>query len=235
MADEDATRRSPTSYTGWVGLAFIVIIVIAVINGAQTEETGILGVDGPERGWQLPPFAAPLAGSDLEGDANIADDGCEVAERPCPADRRRTAACDVDLEDAVRICDLFDRPLVISFWFTRQADCVSGQDTLERVAAEWDEQVNFLSVNIRDDRERVREIVEERGWKIPVVHDRDGAVSNIYGVGGCPTLVYAFPDGVLMSAHIGTEELEAERLASKVRELVRSSKRRDRRQAESSA
>ena len=65
MADEPGRQRAftPGGYTGWVGLAFIVLIVIAVVNGARTEETGILGVDGPERGFELPPFAAPLAGS----------------------------------------------------------------------------------------------------------------------------------------------------------------------------
>ena len=204
-------RRNPSppgGYTAWVGLAFIVVIVIAIVNGAQTEETGILGVDGPERGWKLPPFAAPLATSDLEGDANIAKDDCEVSERPCPEDRRRTAACDVDVDGAVRVCDFFGKPLVVSFWFTRQADCVAGQDVLEEVAAGYEGRVGFLSVNVRDDRDEVRDLVAERGWEIPVAHDRDGAVSNIYGVGGCPTLALAYPGGILWEGRIGTEQLE---------------------------
>lgn len=219
--DEDRQDRpsrplgTPASYTGWVGLAFIVLIVVAIVNGTRTEETGILGVDGPERGWELPPFAAPLVSSNLEGDANIAED----------------EACEIDLEGAVRVCDLFDKPLVISFWFTRQADCVARQDTLERVAADYEGRVNFLSVNIRDDREKVREIAEDRGWSIPVVHDRDGAVSNVYGVGGCPTLAYAFAGGVLMEGRIGTEELSETRIRDRLRALVRGSEQRAKREA----
>ena len=115
---------------------------------------------------------------------------------------------------------------MISFWFTRQADCVTGQDTFDEVAGEFSGRANFLSVNIRDDREEVREIVEERGWSVPVVHDRDGAVSNVYGVGGCPTLAYAFPGGVLMSAEIGTDALEEKVLRDQIAKLVAASKQR---------
>ena len=35
---------------------------------------------------------------------------------------------------------------------------------------------------------------------MPVGYDRDGAVSNLYRVGGCPTLVYAYPGGILERA-----------------------------------
>ena len=55
----------------------------------------------------------------LEGDANVAQDDCETSQLPCPADARRTPACRIGTAGAIRVCDLFDRPLVISFWFTK--------------------------------------------------------------------------------------------------------------------
>jgi hypothetical protein len=57
--------------------------------------------------------------------------------------------------------------------------------------------VNFLSINIRDDRETVQEIIDERGWQVPVGLDPDGAVSNLYRVGTCPSLLMAYPGGIV--------------------------------------
>ena len=34
----------------------------------------------------------------------------------------------------IRVCDLFDRPLVISFWFTGGGDCLPTQDVVDAVA-----------------------------------------------------------------------------------------------------
>ena len=32
---------------------------------------------------------------------------------------------------------------------------------------------------------------------MPVGYDRDGAVSDLYRVGGCPTVAFAYPGGIL--------------------------------------
>ena len=68
-------------------------------------------------------------------------------------------------------------------------------------------QVNFLSINVRDDRDEARRIVTERGWELPVGYDADGAVSNLYRVGVCPTVAFAYPGGILARRRIGSEEL----------------------------
>ena len=57
--------------------------------------------------------------------------------------------------------------------------------------------MNFLSLDVRDDRDTVRELVREHGWKMPVGYDRDGAVASLYKVGGCPTFAYVYPGGTL--------------------------------------
>ena len=50
-------------------------------------------------------------------------------------------------------------------------------------------------VDVRDDRDERAQIVRDRGWRIPVGWDADGAVSNIYRVGVCPTVAFAYPGG----------------------------------------
>jgi hypothetical protein len=95
-------------------------------------------------------------------------------------------------------------PLVL---FTRGADCLPTQDALDDLAGEYRGRVNFLSVNARDDPADVRGIAQERGWSLPVGYDRDGAVSDLYRVGGCPTVAFAYPGGILAFAKAGIEEL----------------------------
>lgn len=207
-------------YTLVVGLLFLAIVVVASINMIKDGGGGdTLGIDRLPARWPLPQFAVPDAGGKLEGDANVAQDDCETSAIPCPEDSQRTPACRVDLPEAVRVCDFFDRPLVISFWFTKGGDdCVQQQDVVERVSRRYRGEVGFLSLDIRDDRDTVRELIRQRGWTMPVGYDRDGAVAGLYGVGVCPTLAYVYPGGTLESAGIG--ELTASQLGNRVDRLL---------------
>lgn len=218
-------RRPGRAYSLFVGAAFVALIGVALLNTLRTTEGGLLGA-GDERGMALSQFAVPEALGQLQGDANVFQDDCESSEVPCPADQRRTPACEVEVEGVLRVCDYFDRPLVLSFWFSRGGDCLSSQDLVDRVASRYRGRVNFLSVNIRDEREEVRSAIRERGWSLPVGHDADGAVSNIYRVGVCPTVAFAYPGGILRGASVGSEELDRGQLADQVEELLRESRRR---------
>lgn len=222
--DRRERRRRPTViYSAIVGLVFIAIIAVAGINTLQTEESGVLGA-GDEGDLPLAQFAVPDVRGDLDGDANIAQDDCEVSSIPCPAEERRTPACDVDLAGAIRVCDLFDRPLVLSFWFTKGGDCESQQDVFEASYRRNRDRANFLAINVRDERDQVAGLAAEHGWTHPIGLDRDGALSNLYRVGGCPSFVYAFPGGILEKTSIG--ELDQEQLDAKVDALLEASRKR---------
>jgi thiol-disulfide isomerase/thioredoxin len=201
-----------------------VLIGIATVNTFQTRDDGILGTGDVEVGAPLPQFAVPELLGSQNGDANIFQDDCDSASNPC--DEPHAPACQVELAEVIRVCDLFDKPLVVSFWFTEGADCLPTQDVVDRVAQRYDGEVNFLSIDIRDVRDEAREIVEQRGWTIPVGYDADGAVSNLYRVGGCPTVAFAYPGGIFASATIGAEQITESSLAADVDELVRGSRER---------
>jgi hypothetical protein len=212
--------RPAAIYSLLVGLAFVAVIAVAAVNAISTDDGGVLRP--ADAGTPLASFAVPDARSELEGDANLAQDDCEVSEIPCPESSRRTPACEVDVEGAIRVCDLFDRPLVLSFWFTRGGECERTEDELEAAYRRYRDRVNFLSVNVRDDRESVRKLIAERGWTHPVGLDPDGALSNLYRIGGCPTFLFVYPGGILESVGIGDEvDLDAG-----VRELLAASRER---------
>ncbi len=205
-------------YSLIVGLIFAAVIIIATINtlGGKDEET--LGLDKLEVRWPLPEFAVPRAAGQLEGDANVAQDDCETSQTPCPQSDRREPACRISTPGAIRVCDYFDRPLVISFWFSRGGNCVEQQDVVNRVYQRYGGEVRFLSLDIRDDRDTVRDLIRRHGWKMPIGYDRDGAVGSLYRIGGCPTFAYVYPGGTLQDASIG--ELTAGQLEAHVDRLL---------------
>ncbi len=216
--------RPSGRYTMFVGVAFVALIAVALLNLVNNEDAGILGTSAGNRGLPLAEFAVPVALASVDADANIAQDDCETSRNPCPEDERRAPACEIDEADAIRVCDLFDRPLAISFWFTRGGDCIPTQDAFDEVASRFRGRVNFLSINVRDDPGEVAGIVRERGWSVPVGLDRDGAVSNLYRVGVCPTFVLAYPGGILHEAEIGDQN--ADQLEGLIEGLIAASRTR---------
>jgi hypothetical protein len=215
--------RRATVYSLIVGMAFIALIAVAGINTISTKNKGVLGATS-EGDMPLAQFAVPNARTGASGDANIAQDDCDAARIPCPSGNRRTPACRVDVAGALRVCDFFDRPLVLSFWFTRGGDCENQEDVFEDAYRKYKGEVNFLAVDVRDDTSEVQKLIQEHHWTHPVGLDRDGALSNLYRVGGCPTLVYAYPGGVFQATSIG--RLDDQQFFTKVDDLIAASKQR---------
>jgi hypothetical protein len=210
-------------YSIVVGLLFLAVIAVASIHTLEGGGGGgTLGLDQFPARWPLPEFAVPAGAGQLEGDANVAQDDCESSQLPCPEDAQRRPACQIDTPGAIRVCDFFDRPLVISFWFTKGDGCVDQQDVVQDVYGRYRGRVGFLSLDIRDDRDTLRELIRRHGWTMPVGYDRDGAVAALYGVGGCPTFAYVYPGGTLQSASIG--DLTAAQLSARIDQLLAATK-----------
>jgi len=209
-------------YSLAAGLIFAAVIAVAVVHTLGGKDEGTLGLDELRARWSLPEFAVPAAAGRLEGDANVAQDDCASAQVPCPAGSRREPACRIHTQGAIRVCDFFGRPLVLSFWFSRGGNCVAQQDVVDRVYRRYRDRVGFLSVDVRDDRDTVRELIRQRGWRMPIGYDRDGAVAALYRIGGCPTFAYVYPGGTLQAASIG--ELTLPQLEAHVESLLRATR-----------
>lgn len=180
------------------GAIAVAVLAYITINGLSTEGPGSRGV--PE-GEELPAFAAPVALSDLEGDANVSDRACEVRG-----------------PDVLNVCDLAARgPVVLAFFAAPSDRCADQVDVLDDLRDRFPN-VQFAAIAIRGDRADLRRTVRERGWQLPVAHDRDGAVTNLYRVAVCPTTTLA-AGGKVHSTAIGT--LDERELVTRVEELIR--------------
>ncbi len=193
-------------YSIVVGLLFLAIIVVATVSTIEGGGGGeTLGLDRLPPRWPLPEFAVPDGGGQARRRRQRRPGRLRNRRRfPVRRMPRGLPPAASTSPEAIRVCDLFDRPLVISFWFTKGGnDCVEQQDVVEQVYRRYRGRVGFLSLDIRDDRDTVRDLIRQRGWTMPVGYDRDGAVGGLYGVGVCPTFAYVYPGGTLESASIG--------------------------------
>lgn len=227
----DAERerlRATSRYSLWVGVAFLILVVVATLNTLRTDEDGLLGAGEAEAGTPLAEFALPRLPGGPDADANIYQDDCGTSEIPCPPEERRTPACEVEDDGVIRVCDLFDRPLVLSFWFTTPGDCPPTQDVVDAVSARYRDRVAFLSIAVRGERDELERIIRERGWSLPIGWDRDGAVSSLLRVGVCPTVAFVLPGGILSGAAIGSDELTEAGLSDRIDGLIRESRERAR-------
>jgi hypothetical protein len=211
--EEDAPQAAgppprPSGVYNWIiGVLFLAVIVIAAISTLPDAGSGL---QGPDEGEVLPDFAAASAAGSSDADANIKQTGLGGDG---------TDACEVRERAALNICAIrASEPVVITFAFTRGADCEPAFDVVEEVWQEFPG-VSFVGVFSGEEREKVTQLVRNRGWNFPVAVDPDGAVTNLYGVGGCPTTTFAYKGGEVMDNELG--ELSADELRERVRDLLK--------------
>jgi hypothetical protein len=168
-----------------VGVLVFAVMVYIVLNTLRTEGPGSRGV---EAGTPLPPFAAPLALSDLVGDANVSGKACSV----------RGAKI-------LNVCELAERgPVVLAFFAEPSERCDDEVTTLDRLRSRYP-RVQFAAVAIRGDRDKLQDRIRARGWRLPVGWDRDGAVANAYAVAICPAITLARRGGTVVRTLLGSQ------------------------------
>ena len=195
---------------------------IAILHGAG-DGNGTLGLDNQPPALAAARVRRAAGDRDLEGDANVAQDDCETSQLPCPPDARRTPACRVHLGARSAVCDLFDRPSVISFWFSTGADCVEQQDVVSQVFERYRGRVGFLSRGLaRRPRYRSATWSGSAAGRCRSATTATALWRALYRVGVCPTFAYAFPGGTLWRAGIG--ELTAAQLSDRIEMLLRATR-----------
>jgi hypothetical protein len=199
-------RRPANKYAWAVGIVLFMGIVALYLTTAQHNKGE--GFRGPNPGSTLAPFAAPLARGDLNGQANV----CQRA--PCPKGAGKVPACELRGPQILNSCQLRDRPAVITFVVTQGTDCEPQVDRVERMRQAFPG-VTFAVVLSGLERGDAVHIVRRRGWKLPVGLDPDGAVTNLYGIGVCPTTVFSGKGGKVKETALGN--LTEAQLRAKVR------------------
>ena len=115
-------------YSVVVGLLFVAVIAIACFHTLGSKDEGTLGLEKLPARWPLPEFAVPAAAG-RSGRRRERRPGRLRNLAGCPARQAPGALPPAASQPpgAIRVCDLFDRPLVLSFWFTQAAATACDQ------------------------------------------------------------------------------------------------------------
>jgi hypothetical protein len=194
------TRR----YQRMIGLIGLLLVVVISVSFLTTHGTGTAGIPAGKR---LHFFAAPLAASTLNGDANL-NPPCRLSDH----DPR-----------ALNICLVSQRsPLVLALFVTKSAGCERQVDALQALRSRFGSgQVQFAAVAVRASHQQARSAVRSHHWTIPVAYDPDGAVGEVYGVEVCPIVELAYRGGRVQNRLIGEHWTDPAALASQVDALLR--------------
>jgi len=210
--------RAGNKYAWAVGIVMLMGIGVLLVTTALPN-TGA-GLQGPPKNQVVPDFAAPLATGNVTcGEEDAAKCKANLCQQSsdCNEGSGSLPACQVVSEEVVNVCELRKKPLVLTFVTSRGADCEPQVDRVERIRGDFSE-VNFATVMGGIDRDEVEQIVRRRGWDMPVAVDQDGQTFNLYGVGLCPTTVFAYAGGKVRSTSLGN--LTEDELRTKTRALL---------------
>lgn len=195
-------RAVPASRYGWF-LGIVVLLLLGYVT-LNTARTGGGDARGLRRGERLPAFAAPLAASSLQGDADVAKHANSGAAG-------RVAACRLRGPRILNVCQLAERgPVVLTFFFTRGAHCEPALDQLQAISRSFPG-VQLAAVAVAGDRSAAVAAIRRNRWRFPVGYDSDGIVANLYKVAGCPQTTFATVGGVVR------ETVQGQRTAAQLR------------------
>jgi peroxiredoxin len=186
---------------GFFGLALVLAVSAYLFLSRGVQSAGV------KAGSRLHFFAAPLASSTLNGDANL--------NPPCTLARHDPRALNICLLAA-------QTALVLAFFDPGADNCKRQVDTLQAVSRQFTaSDVQFAAVAVRAGHGVTAALVRSHHWTLPVAYDADGAVATLYDVSACPILELAYRGGIVADRLIGDNWLRPTAVAARVHGLLR--------------
>ncbi len=191
----------------WIVGGLAAVLVIGFLVYALTSHKAGSGTPGVAAGQPLRDFAAPLAASTLNGDANLSP--------PCTLARHDPRA--------LNVCLLAKRgPLVLDFFVTGSRACEREVNTMQTLSGEPGTRgAQYAAVAVNAGHAAAAKVVRAHHWTLPVAYDPDGGVGGLYSVTACPLLELAYRGGTVAQRLIGEHWLSRAALAGQVQALLR--------------
>lgn len=107
--------------------------------------------------------------------------------------------------EEVSLEDYKGKIIMLNFWATWCPYCVKEMPDMNRLQEENDDLV-VLAVNIKEEKDKVKEYIEEGGYDFEVVLDTKASVAETYLVGPLPTTYFIDKEGILIGGVPGMLE-----------------------------
>lgn len=131
------------------------------------------------------------------------DDG--AMQRPWPAGRA-TPVLELPAWSGkpYRLAEARGRVVLLNFWASWCAPCRAEMPSLELLAARVEPlRVDVLAVNYRETDGAIRRFLEQTGFSLPILRDRDGSAARAFEVRIFPTTVAIGRDGRAVYSVVG--------------------------------
>jgi thiol-disulfide isomerase/thioredoxin len=142
------------------------------------------GPDGPSGG-------SPTSATPTTGRASPPIEALNATTAPLlPTDAAALPDVDPDSFDTL-LTQLKGTPVLVNFWASWCGPCTREAPHLKDAAESYGDRVQFLGIDILDDRPSAREFMADYGWRYPSLFDVPGAVRDGVGEFGQPvTIIY---------------------------------------------
>jgi len=181
----------------WAGVLFVVVLAIA--SWRSLSATGPNGGNGDvvrlDNSVSLPSNGG-LRGADIVG-------------KPAPP----TSFTAFDGNNA-SLGDHAGRPIVLNFWSSSCAPCITEMPAFEQVHQQFGDKVVFVGLDTVDGETPARAMAARIGVTYQLGFDPDGAIAKSFGVINLPTTVLIDRNGQVVDRHFG--ELSGDELTKAI-------------------
>jgi thiol-disulfide isomerase/thioredoxin len=99
----------------------------------------------------------------------------------------------------------------LNFWATWCPPCREEMPAMEKLYQRFkSEGLEFLTVNIQEDKKTVEAFMKQMGLSFPVALDSGGDAAALYGIRGIPTTYILGRDGAIIAAAVGGREWDSQ-------------------------
>jgi peroxiredoxin len=111
----------------------------------------------------------------------------------------------IDLEgNYVNLSDYRGKVVVLNFWQTACSWCEEELPLLDELYKTYkDGDVMVLAINIGETKEKIAQVVVDKGFTFPVLLDREAEIAKKYLISSTPTNYIITRQGIISDMHIG--------------------------------